>query len=281
MPGRKLQCRKRLSTNNKIRRQPCPTVSTAKRNWGLIVVMNTTRRRSLETALAFSLSAVPFHLSAQQGDGKTEPAKKPIRPEPQRGAPQDLALVKAFVGAGHGDKNLDRAKELLAQDPKLIYAVLDWGGGDWETALGGASHTGSREMARYLLSQGARIDSFCAAMLGQLPVVDALVSANPSVVTARGPHGYTLLYHVAISGNVAMANVLKPLLPPKPGIYSQALAAAVRDGHLAMTKWLFENGNANPNEEDALGRRPLALAIEKGFADVAAELRKRGARESE
>jgi ankyrin repeat protein len=101
------------------------------------------------------------------------------------------------------------------------------------------------------------------------------------VVTARGPHGYTLLYHVAISGDVAMANLLRPLLPSKAGIYSQALAAAVRDGHLAMTKWLFENGDANPNAEDAMGRRPLVLAIEKGFADVAEELRKHGARESD
>ena len=157
-----------------------------------MVVMNTTRRSSIQTGLAFSLSAVG--LAAQQVDRKTEPATKPIRPEPQRGAPQDLGLVKAFVGAGHGDKNLERAKELLAQDPKLIYAVLDWGGGDWETALGGASHTGSREMARYLLSKGARIDSFCAAMLGQRQVVDALVSANPLTVTAKGPHGYSLLY---------------------------------------------------------------------------------------
>src|SRR2546421_2176571 len=118
-----------------------------------MVVTNTTRRSSIKSALAFSLSAVPLRLAGQQDDKKAQPATKPIRPEPQRGAPQDLGLVKAFVGAGHGDKYLDRAKELLVQDPKLIYAVLDWGGGDWETALGGASHTGSREMARYLLSQ--------------------------------------------------------------------------------------------------------------------------------
>src|SRR5882724_4130490 len=213
--------------------------------------MNITRRNLIQTVPALSLAATPFALAAQQDD------KKPIRPEPQRGPRQDLELVKAFVGAGHGDKYLDRAKELLAKDPKLVFATLDWGGGDWETALGGASHTGSREMARYLLSQGARIDSFCAGMLGQREVVGALISANPSVVAARGPHGYTLLYHGAISGDVVMADLLKPHLPTQPGMYTQALPAAVRDGHLAMTKWLFENGNANPNTEDALGRRPL------------------------
>src|SRR5258707_10904983 len=51
-----------------------------------------------------------------------------------------------------------------------------------ETALGGAAHTGSREMAQYLLSQGARIDSFCAAMLGEHQVIASLVASNPSVV---------------------------------------------------------------------------------------------------
>jgi ankyrin repeat protein len=214
---------------------------------------------------------------AQQGEAPT----KPVRPEPQRGQRQDLDLVKAFVVAGHADRNLARVKEYLSQDPKLVLATWDWGGGDWETALGGASHTGSREMARYLLSQGARIDSFCAAMLGQRQVVAALVASNPSVVTAKGPHGFTLLYHAAISGDVAMAEILKPHLGAQPGVYTQALSAAVRDGHLAMTQWLFANGDADPNAVDGLGKRPLTTAVEKGFPEVAQELRSHGAREAD
>jgi ankyrin repeat protein len=47
-----------------------------------------------------------------------------------------------------------------------------------------------------------------------------------------------------------------------------------------MTKWLFEHGDVDPNIEDALGRRPLSLAIAKGFQSVADELRRHGARES-
>jgi hypothetical protein len=133
--------------------------------------------------------------------------------------------------------------------------------------------------ARYLLSQGARIDCFCAAMLGEREVVGALLAANPSVAQTRGPHGYTLLYHVAISGDVAMAELLKPHLAPRAGVYNQALSAAVRDGHLAMTRWLFENGDINPNLEDALGNRPLRTAILKGYQQVADELRRHGARE--
>jgi hypothetical protein len=234
------------------------------------------RRKCLTLGLA-SAAAVSSRLSAQQDDRKLEASAAPIKPEPARGARQDLDLVKAFVIGGHSDKNLDRVKEYLSKDPKLVFATWDWGGGDWETALGGAGHTGSREMARFLLSQGARIDAFCAAMLGEREVVAALVAANPSVVAAKGPHGFTLLYHVAISGDVAMADLLRPHLATQPRSYTQALSAAVRDGHLGMTRWLFENGDVNPNMEDGLGKRPLATAVEKGFKEVADELRKHGA----
>ena len=225
-------------------------------------------------SLGIAAATIPSG-SAQQRD------TLPIRPEPRRGPRQDLDLVRSFVGAGHMDANLEQVTEMLDRAPNLVFASHDWGDGDWETALGGASHTGSRQMARYLLSRGARIDSFCAAMLAERDVLAALVAANPSVATSRGPHGYTLLYHVAIGGDVVMADLLKPYLATQPQSYTQALSAAVRDGHLPMTKWLFEHGEVNPNVEDALGRRPLATAIAKGFQELADELRKHGARESD
>ena len=233
------------------------------------------RRTALSLGVAVSSLAVNSPVGAQQS------VDKPIRPEPVRGSREDLELVRAFVAAGHKDTNIAEIKDMLDKDPKLIFASHDWGAGDWETALGGASHTGSREMARYLLSRGARIDSFCTAMLAQREVLVSLVAANPSVVTSRGPHGYTLLYHVAIGGDIAMANLLKPHLEAQPRAYTQALSAAVRDGHLAMTRWLFENGDVDPNAEDALGRRPLYTARTKGFQDVADELQRHGARESD
>ena len=90
---------------------------------------------------------------------------------------------------------------MLDHDPRLVYASWDWGGGDWETGLGGASHVGSKKMARFLLEKGARIDAFCAAMLGEKDVIAAMVAADSAVVNARGPHGYCLLYHAAISGD--------------------------------------------------------------------------------
>ena len=74
-----------------------------------------------------------------------------------------------------------------------------------------------------------------------------------------------------------IAELMKPYLAQPSPAYSQALSAAVRDGHLAMTRWLFENGEVDPNLPDALGKRPLATAIDRGFREVAEELRKHGA----
>jgi len=62
-----------------------------------------------------------------------------------KGPPLEAALVKEFVGAAHG--KLDRTKEMLAERPALLNATGDWGGGDFETGLGGAAHMGNRSIA--------------------------------------------------------------------------------------------------------------------------------------
>jgi hypothetical protein len=102
-------------------------------------------------------------------------------------------LVQEFVIKCHGD--LDRAKELLAQEPALLNASWDWGAGDWETGLGGAAHMGRKDIAEFLLSHGARLDIFAAAMLDQLEIVKAIIAVQPQAGTAPGPHGIPLLVH--------------------------------------------------------------------------------------
>lgn len=117
----------------------------------------------------------------------------------------DAELVQAFVGNAHGD--LDRVKELLSQESKLINAAWDWGGGDWETGLGAAAHMGRKDIALYLLDHGARLDLFAAAMLGKLAIVQAALEAFPGAHRIRGPHGISLLNHAKAGGNDAAAVV--------------------------------------------------------------------------
>lgn len=237
--------------------------------------MNLERRKFILTgAAAVAARLVPQSL-AEEPPARATPTTVPG--ERKRPPPQELAEVLRFVQAGHRD--LPKVQEMVARDPKFVLAAWDWGQGDWETALGGASHVGRRDIARYLLSQGARIDSFCAAMLGEREVMLALLKIEPALATTKGPHGYTLLYHVAISGDVVVAQAMKPLLAPNAKDYNQALSAAARDGHLPMTKWLLENGVTDPNVPDGFGKTALAFAVEKKFAEVEAELRRHGARE--
>ncbi len=124
---------------------------------------------------------------------------------PERGPRLNSEMVNEFVIAGHG--NLEKVKKLLVQEPKLVNAAWDWGGGDWETALGGASHVGNKEIARFLLEKGARIDLFAAAMLGKLDIVKAAIEAFPENRNVTGPHGITLLAHAKAGKEEAIAVV--------------------------------------------------------------------------
>lgn len=113
----------------------------------------------------------------------------------------DPALVQEFVGVAHG--SLEDVQRLLAQEPRLINAAWDWGGGDWETAVGAAAHTGNRNIAEYLLAHGAHMDIFVAAMLGKLAIVQAILQDNPVMRTYPGPHGIPLLVHAQAGGEAA------------------------------------------------------------------------------
>lgn len=115
----------------------------------------------------------------------------------------EITLVQEFVAKAHGD--LARVQELLMQEPALVNASWDWGGGDWETALGAAAHMGRKDIANYLLENGARLDLFAAAMLGKLEIVKAVLEAYPRAIDVPGPHGIPLLAHAQAGGAEAQA----------------------------------------------------------------------------
>ena len=150
-------------------------------------------RRTIIRALSTTFAAFPF---VPPASSQQTPAPIPARPDPLAGD-----LVQRFVVAAHGD--LDATRDLLDKEPRLIKATWDWGGGDFETALGGASHMGRRDIAGFLLERGAPIDLFAAAMLGELSIVRAALEARPSLARVPGPHGIPLLAHVKAGGPAA------------------------------------------------------------------------------
>ncbi|HEX7797969.1 MAG TPA: hypothetical protein VF456_26585 [Vicinamibacterales bacterium] len=114
-------------------------------------------------------------------------------------------LVQEMVVVSHN--NVGRVKELVGRQPALAKVSFDWGFGDWETPIDAASHMGNREIAEFLIANGARPTIFSAAMLGQLDVVKAAIAASPGVQRVKGPHSFTLLWHAVAGGPKAQAVV--------------------------------------------------------------------------
>jgi hypothetical protein len=112
-------------------------------------------------------------------------------------------LLQDFVIFAHSD--LAMVKQLLEREPGLLNGAVDWGGGDFETALGGASHMGKHDIVEYLLERGARIDIFCAAMTGQLEAVRSFLTLQPTLIDAKGPHGFSLHFHAQVGGERSVA----------------------------------------------------------------------------
>ncbi|HZW05546.1 MAG TPA: hypothetical protein VFF65_00365 [Phycisphaerales bacterium] len=166
---------------------------------------NLHRRDLLATAPAAGLALLGLGgaVRAQTAEpAKPAPAAWPNFPH------QDPALVRGLVGAAHRDEA--RVRDLIDAHPALVNAAWDWGFGDWETPLGAAAHTGRRNIAELLISRGARVDLFAAAMLGWTDTVKAATAASPGVQRALGPHGLTLLHH-ARAGEAAAEGVVAHL----------------------------------------------------------------------
>ncbi len=156
------------------------------------------------------------------------PSFKPSWKKPQL----SRMMVQDFVIFAHSD--LEMTTKLLQREPALIHAALDWGAGDFETALGGASHMGRRDIVTHLLRHGARVDIFCAAMLGLVDVVQSFLELEPALIDARGPHGFTLHFHAQVGQEQArpvldyLQSIRKVELRPVPFLRKKPKGGATR-----------------------------------------------------
>jgi hypothetical protein len=158
------------------------------------------------------------------------PGFKPSWKKPQI----NRLLVQDFVIYAHSE--LSMVKTLLDKEPAVLNATMDWGGGDWETGLGGASHMGRRDIVEFLLDRGARIDIFCAAMMGRLDAIKSFLTLEPKLIDAKGPHGFTLHFHAQVGGkdseNVLdyLQSIKKIELKPNPFLKKAAGADLAKPG---------------------------------------------------
>lgn len=180
-------------------------------------------------------------------------------------------IIDEFVGNAHG--NLQRVQELVSQYPDIVDAVASFN----ETALQAAAQMGREDIASFLLSHGARMDIFAAAMLGLTGRVRDFVKEDPTLANAPGGHGFPPLYYAAVKDRVEIAELLvrsgANVNMGEGG--STPLHAAALNGQTEMAAWLLEHG-ANVNASDHEGKTPLAVATKAGHEQVADVFRRHG-----
>lgn len=180
-------------------------------------------------------------------------------------------LASEFVNNAHG--NLDRVKELLEADPELLGAKANMG----ETAIAAAAHVGNRPIAEYLISKGAPLDVCTAAMLGRRDDVARMIGADPAKAKAKGAHGIPLMFHVALGGDVSIAELV--VAHGGGDGMDSALHGAVAYGHRAMVEWLLAHGVKDVNAQNWQKKTPLKVAAERGDAAIVELLKARGGTE--
>lgn len=176
--------------------------------------------------------------------------------------------VREFVIAGHG--NLAKVREMLDAQPELLNLAHPWSETDHETAIQAASHVGNAALAEFLLSRGAPLAIYTAAMLGRRAEVDALLAADPDCPRRPGAHGVPVLPHAAFSGDLALLKALYAAGATEGA--SMALSFAVAGGHADLAAWLLAHTDADPHWKNSQGKTALERARERGDAAMVALL---------
>ncbi len=184
----------------------------------------------------------------------------------------DQSIVAEFARAAHGD--FDTVKRMLKENRALLNAVWEQFN---ETAIQAATQTGQREIAEFLLAQGAPLDICTAAMLGNTNKVEEFLKQDASLAHAKGSHDYPILYFAALSGNPRIADLLVKYGGGEGKEF--ALHAAVLSGSADMVNWLLANGVRDVNLPNYENKTPLTVALERGYFDIADMIQSEGGTE--
>lgn len=186
------------------------------------------------------------------------------------------ALLEA---ARTGD--LERVRELVAAEPELVHAREGRG----PSAVLLAVYHGHREVADWLVAQGAELGIYDAAALGNLSRVAALLAESPELARMHAPDGFSALGIAAFFGQPEIVDLLlsagaDPNVPSRNAMQVTPLHSAVacRDpaSALRMTESLLARG-ADPNVQQQGGWTPLHQAAAHGRVEIVGMLLERGA----
>jgi len=164
-------------------------------------------------------------------------------------------IIDQFVNAAHGD--MKTVKELLQAHPGMINArsTMD------ETALGAAAHTAQKNIAEFLLQNGAELDICSAVVLGRKGEIEARLDSDPENVKATGSHNLPIMFYAALSGRTDIAELLFQRgadINGGEGLNTPLHGAAMLDHH-EIAEWLLSHG-ARAEMKDYSGKTPLDVA---------------------
>jgi len=181
--------------------------------------------------------------------------------------------IREFVIAGHG--NLEKVRQMLAENPELLNVSYRWNENDTETAIQAAAQVGNANVAQFLLKQGAPLEICTAAMLGMQDEVVRRLNEDPRNANATGAHGIPLLPHAVWSENLRLVQLVFER-GAKSGA-TLALHNAVSRGNHAIVEWLLDNAGPDVKAKNFQGKTALTVSSERSNDRIVALLKRHGA----
>lgn len=183
--------------------------------------------------------------------------------------------VREFVIAGHG--NIDRVKQMLAENPGLLNSRYQWNENDFETAIQAAAQMGNKPIAEFLLQKGAPLEICTATMLGRRDEVERRLKQDPSQAKAAGAHNIPLLAHASFSDDPVLVQFVF-----RGGAIlgaNLALHNAILKGNSEIVQWLLDTAKPDINAKNYQGKTPFRVAVERKDERIERLLASRGATE--
>src|SRR5437879_12583942 len=187
--------------------------------------------------------------------------------------PPSTEQVREFVIAGHG--NLEKVRQMLAENPELLNVSYRWNENDTETAIQAAAQVGNANVAQFLVKQGAPLEICTAAMLGMQDEVVRRLNEDPRNAHATGAHGIPLMPHAVCSENPRLVQLVFER-GAKSGA-TLALHNAVSRGNYEIVEWLLDNAGPDVKAKHFEVKSALTVASERSNDRIVALLKRHGA----
>jgi ankyrin repeat protein len=173
------------------------------------------------------------------------------------------AMVRAIT-----DGDVDRVRELLAADPTLAGSR----DADGISAVLHARYRDAEDILAQLLAAGPELDVFEAAAIGDGDRAGRLLDADPELIGAFSPDGYTPLHLAAFFGHAPVVSELVGRGADLRAVARNPMAvtplhSAAAAGQVEVARILIEAG-APVDERQAGGWTPLHSAAQNGDVEL-------------